>query len=234
MSHVLLRGIQVGIPPGFPSTDLAQPGNSHSQGLQALPPCHPRGRVPPGPGWSHGEGRILPIAIVLSREREGLVLLPCGEHRGLHHALPKSGSQVLGADRAGAAPVAPTLPPGATSRRLCGKQSTLSLPSQSPTLSCFQNRDKETLLRGFLGGQANFSGTVQQHSSAQGVWAGCCKLHCCHKEATAGCEVPGPTVPLAPALAPPATFAFQPRDPGVPFCPLAFAILGSVVRCWFI
>lgn len=230
MSCVLLRGSQAGFPPGFPSTDLAQPGNPHSQGLQALPPCHPRGCVPRG---SHGEGRILPIAIVLSREIEGLVLLPRGEHCRLYHALPKSSSQVLGAHRAGAAPIAPTLPPGATSRWLCRKQSTLSLPSQSPTLRS-KIETKKTLLHGFFGGQAHFSGTTQQHSSAQGAQAGCCKLHCCHKEATAGCEVPGPTVPLAPALAPPETFAFQPRDPGVPFCPLAFAILGSVVRCWFI
>lgn len=169
MSRVPLRGSQAGFPPGFSSTDLAQPGNPHSQGLQALPPCHTRGRVPPGPAWSHGEGRILPIAIVLSRKIEGLVLLPRGEHCRLYHALPKSSSQVLGAHRAGAAPVTPTLPPGATSRRLCGKQSTLSLPSQSPTLSCFQNRDKENAATWLFWGSGSF---FRHHTAAQ-LGTGC-------------------------------------------------------------
>lgn len=161
MSRVLLRGSQAGIPLGFPSTDLAQPGNPHSQGLQALPPCHPQGCVPRG---SHGEGRILPIAIVLSRKTEGL-----REHRGLYHAVPKSSSQVLSAHRAGAAPVTPTLPPGATSRRPCGKQSTLSLPSQSPTLGCFQNRDKENAATWLFWG----SGSFFRHRAAAQLSTGC-------------------------------------------------------------
>lgn len=114
----LCGGVWPGSPPGHPqSTALAQSGYPPSQRLQALPP-HQRWR-PALQGTSarfHRQqpldipsspcGLIPPKITSLSRDIPSrLLILLLGEQQGLHHALPKPGSEVLRADRAGAAAV---------------------------------------------------------------------------------------------------------------------------------